>query len=1662
MALGKTGASAIAYTPFNKTSFGYGSGEITAAHSSLTNVKVVITPQTSTHWDATGHISTVGSGSAVASYNKDKFEWSCSGPIADVDAVLDNLDFFPADYPAVRNWTTKAIKPNETDGNFPIHEGVSEEPASDNPIPDTDFDLKVYDLSTNSLVASYTVTFDAIQPTFGKQRPYWSTEPSNEDLATADHALTTGGLLDFGVIAQGSDTDPLTITCEFRTFGSSSPHTGNIYGQFPITETNIFIGDKKPSTIDNNTKRLNFTGTKEEVQSYLNNIRYNRSLVGGNNIQTFEMFMTISNGVVGSTLTKYCWFSDNTILVPTISALQYTEDGGIANWDFGNLSITDTHQDSESFKAEITLGTIGKGGVDVFGSSSLGTNTTAVYDTTTGVLTVVSDTKAKLLTALRFLEFTPETDFSDTFDILVDFTFTSLTTGSTYVSAQQTVSVTTIAHSEIEYHNTNHTYVEDTPYDFSNGDYPQILHPHNETFQFTFTLPSSAGTLGITNTGTGATFSGSSPTYTLTGLKTQVNTALSSLYYSPALDYNSTHTINFSVDRITPSNQEHDPVETGSFVMTSTNVAEYIITQPANIDWFTDNSVTFDSGLAISDTSSDYLRLLTHGNSFTIEIAMWYYNGSAWVEHTDGTIVSNHTNNLVKSGAGNQNGQGDTNMISYTGPKDDINTALTDLKYIPDCGTTTAPRVFYKLIRNSSPSATFTDQTNTTATTFNPGNTADFTYTTPSDITWIEDTEKDFDSGLVITDGAALNSGCSVQFGSTYTATIKAYYWNGSAHIALTTATWSTTVPGSATVTGNGKSATPLVITGDRDIVNTAIANLRMTPDMDWITSPAGDDKFYIYIDVVRDLDSFDIVTDYVALNSGNNVYVQFAEGTSAPAYHTSVTGMTYNEDTPKTIFNGLEIGVSETATSYISGITYEVTVELSDAGAGEWTGTNSHIKTLTTDTANNVNTELQSLEFTPTIDYSTDFNIIYSQTRYQTIASGSFVVGTTYTIKTIGTTDFTLIGASANTIGVTFTTTGIGAGTGTADIITVQATQQNIGTVDGVQSPLGDYTTAITPVYVEDNFPGFISSYTGNLPNTSINYPFWPNPGVSDNEVKITDIAADNYPNISYWAKIEISPSNAGNIHPITNHINEYGGYLDTYGPPTNLPWTKHAVNGSISVTYFDPAPDFVGDIDIIYSQKRYQTIASGSFVVGTDYIIKTVGTTDFTLIGASANTIGTVFTATGTGTGDGDAVFEWVQATDVTIGTMTVEANIPEYTYGTSNSNIQYFVDSDDINGVDLSQSEAAIKSGAADVILTPRQITENKGLTYDRPITITDLYGSGRSAPSQYKVVFSGGTLFAISGVSLNVTDTGWLTKSDLHTILDNGIYVTGFNSAVSRPHDSIYTVNFTVYRKIYSGVESSIATGQLTYQFKAGMQIWMKNKNEYGAGTPVDFDRRVDAASGTVYGYNHSLGWMEIDSLLTLSGGNVGEWDHNYFYIKDADGNNWTRDVNMRIVYSEMASSVDNGIPGTGTSSSQYDFWAVPQNISSGVTTNAWHIWPDYTNYSWTHSVTGVTYTNLPPGPSTQTVGTLGRYGKYWLFQSDNLLPYDATTNPGTNTGKYLIPTATEGHFSSYTGNTFIGIKCWTDEGIVASTGLGSQIYNTLPDQQIKLMNASSNY
>ena len=89
--------------------------------------------------------------------------------------------------------------------------------------------------------------------------------------------------------------------------------------------------------------------------------------------------------------------------------------------------------------------------------------------------------------------------------------------------------------------------------------------------------------------------------------------------------------------------------------------------------------------------------------------------------------------------------------------------------------------------------------------------------------------------------------------------------------------------------------------------------------------------------------------------------------------------------------------------------------------------------------------------EFVPTAQSLVDFGTDYGATDgiamvvfgTCTIDAGNFVIGKSYTITAVGSTNWTSIGAASNTLGITFTATGIGSGTGQASTVYSWSTPQ-------------------------------------------------------------------------------------------------------------------------------------------------------------------------------------------------------------------------------------------------------------------------------------------------------------------------------------------------------------------------------------------------------------------------------------------------------------------------------------------------------------------------------------------------------------------------------------------------------------------------------------------
>ena len=125
----------------------------------------------------------------------------------------------------------------------------------------------------------------------------------------------------------------------------------------------------------------------------------------------------------------------------------------------------------------------------------------------------------------------------------------------------------------------------------------------------------------------------------------------------------------------------------------------------------------------------------------------------------------------------------------------------------------------------------------------------------------------------------------------------------------------------------------------------------------------------------------------------------------------------------------------------------------------------------------------------------------------------------------------------------------------------------------------------------------------------------------------------------------------------------------------------------------------------------------SAGSFVTGRKYTIKTVGTTDFTAIGASANTVGVVFDATGAGSGSGDAFDTLVYSTggdqnvEVYVnGVKSVEGSTNDYV-ATSGTSINFVANLASGDVVDIQVYE--LLTNDAFVLATGGTFTGNVGI-------------------------------------------------------------------------------------------------------------------------------------------------------------------------------------------------------------------------------------------------------------------------------------------------------------------------------------------------------------
>ena len=195
--------------------------------------------------------------------------------------------------------------------------------------------------------------------------------------------------------------------------------------------------------------------------------------------------------------------------------------------------------------------------------------------------------------------------------------------------------------------------------------------------------------------------------------------------------------------------------------------------------------------------------------------------------------------------------------------------------------------------------------------------------------------------------------------------------------------------------------------------------------------------------------------TQNVGLTDGNLYYVRSESSTTITLYDTAAHAISGGA----TGRANLTAAGAETHHLYSAGaaiynntggsLTLNITSGGSTPSVRESDGSSTTINNAVTLKVTVVDTLGKPIQSAQTAIYKTSDNSELMNQDTETVTAGSFVIGIKYKILTIGSTDYTLIGASSNTVGLVFTATGVGTGTGTATNGTSSTTFNYISNTD-------------------------------------------------------------------------------------------------------------------------------------------------------------------------------------------------------------------------------------------------------------------------------------------------------------------------------------------------------------------------------------------------------------------------------------------------------------------------------------------------------------------------------------------------------------------------------------------------------------------------------------
>jgi len=167
-----------------------------------------------------------------------------------------------------------------------------------------------------------------------------------------------------------------------------------------------------------------------------------------------------------------------------------------------------------------------------------------------------------------------------------------------------------------------------------------------------------------------------------------------------------------------------------------------------------------------------------------------------------------------------------------------------------------------------------------------------------------------------------------------------------------------------------------------------------------------------------------------------------------------------------------------------------------------------------------------------------------------------SLVANVPVTILTVGTTDFTLIGAASNTVGVSFTTNAtVPLGTGTVTL-NAQGTGKTVLTASGSILTYAGTTATYTAVTLLTGFAGVLTPFTAGSKDVFVTYP-------AERSVYADglNIVADNAATVSV-------PSGGTGLSTLTANFIPFGNGTNPFSSSANLTFdgTNLTAAGSVS----------------------------------------------------------------------------------------------------------------------------------------------------------------------------------------------------------------------------------------------------------------------------------------------------------------------------------------------------------------------------------------------------------------------------------------------------------------------------------------------------------------